>query len=170
MGTDKALVEIEGVTMLARAIGLLRPHVRELLIIGDVQRHLHPHATTLPDDQPGLGPIGGLITALDHGRYGRIIALACDMPGVNDRLVLRIKERFDGTTDAVVPVHEGRAEPLAAAYHLRCRDPFAQAVQAGMLKLTAALDRLRWSPVEVRPGHDGWPADLFRNVNRPTDL
>ncbi|MBV6403934.1 MAG: molybdenum cofactor guanylyltransferase [Flavobacteriales bacterium] len=170
MGTDKALVPIDGVPMLARAIALLRPHVRELLIIGDTQHHRHPHATTVADDLPGLGPIGGLITALDRSRYGRILALACDMPGVNDRLLLRLKERFDGTVDAVVPVHEGRAEPLAAAYHRRCADPFRKAVEEGLLKLTAALDRLHWAPVDVRPGHEGWPADLFRNVNRPGDL
>ncbi|MCC6399321.1 MAG: molybdenum cofactor guanylyltransferase [Flavobacteriales bacterium] len=170
MGTDKALIELDGLTLLDRAVELLRPHARELLIIGDVTRHAHPHAATVGDRRPGLGPLGGLITALERSRYGRIIALACDMPGVNDRLILRLKGHCDATVDAAVPVHAGGAEPLAAAYHLRCLSPFEQAVDAGNLKLTDALVRVRWAPVEVRPGQEGWPADLFRNINAPDDL
>lgn len=170
MGTDKALLELDGATLLDRAVELLRPHARELLIIGDVDRHGHPHATTVGDRRPGLGPLGGLITALERSRYGRIIALACDMPAVNDRLILRLKAQCDATVDAAVPVHAGGAEPLAAAYHLRCLSPFEQAVDAGDLKLAHALHRVRVAPVEVSPGREGWPADLFRNINAPGDL
>lgn len=170
MGTDKALVELDGITLLDRAVELLRAHARELLIIGDVARHQHPHATTIGDRRPGLGPLGGLITALERSRYGRIIAVACDMPAVNDRLILRLKAHCDATVDAAVPVHGGGIEPLAAAFHLRCLSPFEQAADAGVLKLTDALQRVRWAPVEVSPGREGWPADLFRNINTPADL
>ena len=170
MGTDKALIELDGSTLLDRAVELLRPHARELLIIGDVDRHVHPHAGTIGDRRPGLGPLGGLITALEHSRYGRIIALACDMPAVNDRLILRLKAHCDASVDAAVPVHDQGIEPLAAAYHLRCLSPFEQAAEAGDLKLTDALELVRWASVDVTPGRGGWPSDLFRNINTPADL
>ena len=170
MGRDKALVQVDGMTLLERAVEILRPHVRELVIMGDPERHTHPRAVTIADERPGRGPLGGLVTALAQGRYGRIIALACDMPGVNDRLLLHLKGRMDGRTDAVVPVHAAGVEPLAAAYHLRCLDPFRRALEEGHYKLTEAMTLVRCNRLEVTPGRDGWPTDLFRNVNAPDDL
>jgi molybdopterin-guanine dinucleotide biosynthesis protein A len=73
-------------------------------------------------------------------------------------------------TDAVVPKHEGKIEPLIAAYDRRCLPVFTRCVNEGVLKMSDALALVRTNFVEVVPGQDGWPADLFRNVNSPADL
>lgn len=170
MGRDKALIALDGITLLDRAIDLLRPHAKEILVIGDPAKYAPAHATVLPDDVPGRGPIGGITTAMRRARYVRLLVLACDLPGLNDRLLVQLKQGLGGTVDAVVPRHGDGVEPLAAAYHRHAIDAFQQRSAAGHLKMGEALGAINTAWLDIRPGKDGWPADLFRNVNTPGDL
>lgn len=170
MGRDKALIEMDGSTMLQRAIDLLRPHVREILVIGEPGKYAPKHATVIADHTPGQGPLGGLVTALKQARYVRVLVLACDLPNINDRLLVLLKNELHGDRDAVVPSHQGRLEPLAAAYHRHAIEDFDDCLRNDVLKMSAALDRIRTAYTDVEPGENGWPADLFKNVNAPTDL
>ena len=170
MGRDQALIEVEDRTMLERTIELLRPHAREVLVIADPARYAPPHATVIPDDSPGKGPLGGLVTALYRARYVRLLVLACDLPAVNDRLLVRLKLELDRGYDAVVPRHDGLMEPLVAAYHRHAIEPFEACVKTDVLKMSVALAKVRTSVLDIVPGEEGWPADLFRNLNTPDDL
>lgn len=170
MDRDKALIEVDGITMLDRAIALLRPHAKEVLVIGDPRKYTPGHATVIADDLPGKGPLGGLVTALKHARYVRIIVLACDLPNISDRLLIHLKNDLTGDFDAVVPRHGGFIEPLAAVYHRHAIELFERNIAADRLKMSDALGRVRTRYFELVPGEEGWPNDLFKNVNAPTDL
>ena len=170
MGRDKALISVEGRTLLERAVTLLRPHVREILVIGDPLKYSTAQGQVVPDLQPGLGPLGGVVTALKQARYVRLLVIACDMPNINDRLLMRLKTALDEGHDAAVPRRQGLIEPLAAAYHKRSIDSFEGALKQGELKMSDALALLRTAWLEITPGEDGWAPDLFRNINAPTDL
>jgi molybdopterin-guanine dinucleotide biosynthesis protein A len=170
MGRDKALIELDGITLLDQTIEHLRPHCREILVIGDPAKYDPLHATVVPDDKPGLGPLGGVVTALNHARYVRILVLACDLPNINDRLLYLLKAELIGDRDAVVPDHGGMLEPLSAAYHLRAIEAFSIQLDKGDLKMSTALDAVRTAYLPIDPGENGWPPNLFRNINAPTDL
>ena len=170
MGRDKALMEFEGRTLLDRTIQLLRPHVREVLVIGDPAKYAPAHATVRPDGQPGKGPLGGVVTALACARYDRLLVLACDMPAINDRLLVQLKRELDRGSDIVVPRHEGSTEPLAAAYHRRAIDALEECLRNDVLKMSEAIARAKHDHLDIVPGTDGWPPDLFRNINAPGDL
>ncbi|HRW90194.1 MAG TPA: NTP transferase domain-containing protein, partial [Flavobacteriales bacterium] len=62
MGRDKALIEVEGRTLLDRAMDKLEPLVDELLVVGDPEKHGHLGPFVIGDDTPGQGPLGGLAT------------------------------------------------------------------------------------------------------------
>ena len=63
MGTDKALVPLDGRTLLARALDLARSLTREVRIVGDKQKFA-PFAPVVEDVFPGCGPLGGIHAAL----------------------------------------------------------------------------------------------------------
>jgi molybdopterin-guanine dinucleotide biosynthesis protein A len=170
MGRDKAIVEVDGVTLLDRAIELLRPHAKEVLVIGDPGKYNPAHATVIADELPGKGPLGGLVTALKRARYVRLIVLACDLPNLNDRLLIHLKNDLVGDADAVVPRHQGFIEPLAAAYHRHALEPFQRNLYTDRLKMSDALEGVGTRYFDLEPGEEGWPKDLFKNVNVPTDL
>jgi molybdopterin-guanine dinucleotide biosynthesis protein A len=171
MGRDKALIEVDGVTLLELAIERLRPHAREVLVIGDPEKYVNARARTIPDDLPGQGPLGGIVTALRHARYVRLLVTACDMPALNDRLFTRLKKQaLDLGGDAVVPRHPQGIEPLSAVYHKHCIEVFDRRLQAGEPRMSSALEAVDVRFLDLVPGEDGWPADLFRNINAPSDL
>ena len=62
-GSDKALAELGGETLLARAVASLSRWCDRVVVVG---REAAP-APTLPDwPAPGLGPLGGIAAALRH--------------------------------------------------------------------------------------------------------
>lgn len=170
MGRDKALVPLHGRPLLQRALDIMAPHVDELLVIGDPVKYGHVSARVIADDVPGVGPLGGIVTALRNARHARMLVLACDMPHITPRLLRVLKEGMCGERTAFVPACDGRMEPLSAAYHRRCLPGFEDRVHNGHLKMADALEAAGATFMQVCPGGDGWPADLFRNINAPADL
>jgi molybdopterin-guanine dinucleotide biosynthesis protein A len=170
MGRDKALIVVNGRSLLDLALDKLDAHCAELLVIGDPGKYGHVGPFVIADEWPGKGPLGGIATAMRYASNDRLLVIACDMPGLNDRLFGLLKEQLGTATDAVVPRHEGLIEPLAAAYHRSAQPAFSRCVELDVLKLSDALSQVRTSHPEVVPGRDGWPADLFRNINAPGDL
>jgi len=62
-GRDKALAELEGQTLIARAVDALAGWCEHVVVVG---RAMAP-APTLPDlPRAGMGPLGGLAAALHH--------------------------------------------------------------------------------------------------------
>ena len=170
MGRDKALIEVGGRTLLQQALDTLAPHVEELLVIGDPEKYGHVAARVVADDMPGSGPLGGITTAMRHAHHARLLVLACDMPHVTSRLVVRLKEGLSEERSAFVPACDGQVEPLAAAYHRQCLSVFEDHMHRQALKLRDALEAAGATFVQICPGEDGWPVDLFRNINAPGDL
>ncbi len=118
------------------------------------------------DRRPDLGPLGGLLSALPLIRAARVFAVAGDAPFVDYAVLDALCAAWDGTDDAVVPIHgpDERIEPLAALYG---RAAFLRAgwatLRAGQRSLRAVLQRLR---VRRVPFAD---ARAFLNVNTPAD-
>lgn len=170
MGRDKALIEIDGRTMLDRALDKLDPHCAELLVIGGSEKYGHVGPFVIADEWPGKGPLGGIATAMRYASNDKLLVIACDMPGLNDRLFDLLKTQLGTATEAVVPRHGGLIEPLASAYHRNARPVFRRCLELDVLKMSDALAQVRTTYVEVDPGNEGWPPDLFRNINTPGDL
>jgi len=172
MGQDKALLPLRpgGPTLLDHALDKLSPLVDELLVVGHPLDHGHVGPFVIPDDQPGLGPLGGLLTAMRYATHDRLLVLAVDMPKVDEALLKRLTAELGHFTDAVVPRHGGHVEPLVGAYHRRCASSFQAMIASGQLKMSDALHRVRTTWLDVVPGSDGIVPDVFHNVNRPEDL
>ncbi|MCB9183127.1 MAG: molybdenum cofactor guanylyltransferase [Flavobacteriales bacterium] len=170
MGRDKALLELEGRTLLDRALDRIEPHVQELLVIGDPEKHGHVGPFVIADDVPGIGPLGGIITAMRYASNERLIVVACDMPNLTPAFFEFLKRAYPPDASALVPACDGRPEPLAAAYHRKCRTVLEACVAKGEWKVSHALEPIGATFVQLCPGEDGWPVDLFRNINTPGDL
>ncbi len=103
--------------------------------------------TLLLDREPPVGPLGGLATGLARCN-GWAALVACDMPLVNPafftRLLAEIQEP-PTRPDAIVPVVNGRAQPLHALYHRRCLPVIEARLSVGERRMDAF-----WGEVNVR--------------------
>lgn len=89
-GQDKALVEMNGRTLLALAVDALAGLCDHVVVVG---RAMAP-APTLPDwPHPGMGPLGGVAAALHHAvdeGYGTVLTCGVDAAFLPDDLVARL--------------------------------------------------------------------------------
>ncbi len=162
MGADKALLDFHGRSLLERVAGELAAVCSPVTIVGGT-RGL-PGVDFISDDVEGIGPAGGILTALRRSSGWNVI-VAVDMPSVTRDLFAEVLRVAESTScDCVVPrSREGHLHPLCAAYHVRCLPVWEEAVAAGVRKVREIILRVRVA--EVHPGSE----DLLRNVNTPAE-
>lgn len=89
-GSDKALAELGGRTLLARAVDALAAHCEHVVVVG---REFAP-APTLPDwPRRGMGPLAGIAAALHHASdegYDAVLSCSVDSVGLSEDIVERL--------------------------------------------------------------------------------
>ncbi len=172
MGREKGLLELGGVPMVARLADLLRPLAEQVTVIGPPQQFTEIPLRVVADDEPGLGPLGGIATAMRHSRQEWAMVLGCDLPFLSRAWLDYLKQRAAASpADAVLPCDEaGRAEPLCAVYRKRAHAAVCAALASGVRKVTDGLAGLQ---VEIVSAADWKAFDsgglLFKNMNTPED-
>ena len=180
LGRDKARVELEGLTLVERAVATLSRVFPTVIIVSPEREGLRLSGSeVVPDLQSGQGPLGGIATALHWAGGQSIFVLACDMPFVSSGLVEHVirsvsdegeeTPRTEGSI-ACVPRWLGRLEPLCALYR---RDALPHIEQALAIGAFGVQDLLETVPIEVADigrQHPFSHPELFMNINRPVDL
>lgn len=124
----------------------------------------------MQDIRPGLGAVGGILTAVVEAP-APVVVVAWDMPFVTTPLLEALADGLDGA-DACLPGSGGPRgmEPLCAAYGPACGPAIEAAVAAGDHRAIGFHDRIRVSILSgSRLTTLGDPAVLFFNVNTPDD-
>jgi len=116
------------------------------------------------DRWPHRGPLGGLLSACGELQASRIFAVAGDAPHVNAGVLQTLLERSSESDEAVVPIHDGVREPLAALYDREAllREGF-DVLHEGSASMHALLDRLLVCEVPLARA-------FFTNINTTADL
>jgi molybdenum cofactor guanylyltransferase len=172
MGSDKAVVDFCGTRMIDRVTQTLSAVAHPVVVVaragGDVDG---VSARILEDERPYEGPLPALVAGLRATGTERNIVVACDMPFLNDALLLRLGELLDASVDAVVPIADARPQPLHASYGDCAIEPLLSAIASGERSLKGALERLRvrWVPEIEWKGLDP-NGRSFLNVNTPEEL
>jgi molybdopterin-guanine dinucleotide biosynthesis protein A len=159
MGRDKARLPFRGgllVSAVARAVSLAAGNVT---LIG------HPELPAIPDRYPGGGPLGGILTALDHTSADWNLIVACDMPEVSAVFLGELLAHAMRSRPGVVLPYgpDGLPQPLCAVYHRCVLAALDDRFGRGVRRVTEALSGLEVERFPV--------AELshFQNVNTPQD-
>jgi molybdopterin-guanine dinucleotide biosynthesis protein A len=175
LGMNKALLELDGKTILDRILEvLLEIFPSVLLVVQDDNTSLcpdcGPHVDVVADLIPEKGPLGGIYTALEHSTAPYVFVMACDMPYPDAELVRCLLALAPGK-DAVVPRRGDYIEPLFSVYRRDVRDRIRGRLEAGRLKIHDFIRELdvRYIDEEEIAACD--PAfRSFFNINTPEDL
>jgi molybdenum cofactor guanylyltransferase len=171
MGRDKSLLKVGDRTMVARSCAVMIAVAAKCAIVGDPAMHRVAGFSTIPDERPGLGPLGGIVTALGHSQSEWNLVMACDMPYITAEWLEYLKGRASqSAADAILPTSEKGAEPLCAAYRITALGGIRRAIEEGRLKVTRALEGLTVEWVS-RSDWERFDAEgrLFKNMNTPAD-
>lgn len=173
MGTSKAALAIAGEPLVRRVVRRLEGALARVIVVGPPELGpLVAGIELLPDDRPGVGPLGGIATALRAAGDDHVFVVACDMPFVAPALVAALARAAlrDSSVDALVLRTARGREPLHAVYAPSCLPVIARQLDAGDLALQHLLQHLRARevPLETMAAHD--PLGLSTlNVNTPEE-
>lgn len=182
MGTDKALLKINGETFVQRAVNTIQtafPHIKISLVARDENQFSTDH---LPRDIPVVydihkdrGAYSGLHSALSSAKSEWVFVLACDIPFVSVDLLKFMMELIDGVFDAIVNVTpDGRVQPLCAFYRVEnclARIGKSLAAEGKLPPLANVFESLRtkslgFADIDHLPGAE----KFLHNINSPDDL
>ncbi len=168
MGFDKASMLIDGVPCAARVAAVMQAVVADAVEVG-------PGVSGLPavqEEPPGGGPLvavcAGARALNEVGGARSALVLACDLPLVTEDL-LRTLAHWPGSR-SVVPIIEGRPQPLCARWSAADLAAAADLAEAGTRSMRSLLDRPGIELVE----EERWPGQVdrraFSDVDTPADL
>jgi molybdopterin-guanine dinucleotide biosynthesis protein A len=123
MGEDKAMLFFEGQRLVSHVVSALESVCQQILVISQPQQDLSFLGKTVVHDMiPGYGALMGLYTGLKNAPTDRVLAVACDMPFLQPKLLEHLIH-VDLKADVVVPKIDGHFEPLLAIYSKNCLGP-----------------------------------------------
>ena len=146
----KALIEIEGRTVLDRILDVVAPRFAALAIAAnDPSPYAGCGFPVLPDAVLGQGPLAGILSALRWCRRPYLLAVPCDMPFLDGRIVDLLLSRREPGVAAVAPFVRGLPEPLLALYGQTCLPALERRLDSGQYKASGLLtdEGLKVSPI-----------------------
>lgn len=162
-GSDKGLVPFRGKAMVAHVIDVLELLEIPIFIVTDNPEYQTLNKPVIKDDFKSKGPIGGLFSALKYAKTTHCFCVACDMPFLDVRLFHKMMECCD--FDAVVPVFDGRPQPLAACYQKAAMPVIEQQIKQGQHKMTDTISHLNHHWLHVDENCEIYHPKLFANIN-----
>jgi len=175
MGVPKSDLLFGGKTLLCRAVDRMGVAFNRVIVIGAANCGGY-EGETLPDMVSGLGPLGGIYSAVKQLDEDCAV-VAADMPFFDPDALLHMAE-MASSWDVVIPVVGEYFEPLHAIWKKSCLPAMEQRVmdlrnemiqgRPRGLRLTSLFDELR--VLSVLPSMLCInPQVAFLNINSPVD-
>lgn len=183
MGSDKALLELNGRSLIEHALAKLRALGLSPRIVGS-RPDLAGFAPVIADNYPRMGPLSGIEAALAASDAEQNLFLPVDLPRLPVGFLSWMTDRA-GCTDALatIPQFQGLPQPLCAVYSRALLPHVKAALAAGDAKVTRAVERASTAmglqidafEVESIAAAQSWPQPIplhlwFQNLNTPKDL
>lgn len=180
-GRDKALVHFGETPLLLQIVELAESCASDVSVVAGAQKYgeLGGELEIIKDRWPGEGPLGGIITALEHAattdpacRWNLI--LSCDMPFLTREWLEFLVDRARTSaaeTQVILPHSTHGPEPLCACYRTDAAGALKTVFERGVRKVTEALKQVRMEVLD----ESAWKrfdsaGRLFWNMNTPADF
>jgi len=170
-GAPKSFLVVDGQRIIDRQLAVLAPLFAEILVgANDLARYAELGLPVIPDAVRDQGPLAGILAVIEAAAAQRVIVVACDMPFVSaEALAMLADPAIDA--DVVVPVVDGRPEPLFARYSRACAAAIRARLESGDRKVCSFYDDVRVHEVDEPTLRAIDPALRFlANCNTPLDL
>jgi molybdopterin-guanine dinucleotide biosynthesis protein A len=171
-GRNKALIDVQGRTVLDRLADLLSLYFQPLIIVTNQPRDYLLRAEMIVTDLiDRRSSLTGIYSGLFHAPTSHAFVAGGDMPYLKKELVELILEYLDPRWDVVVPVTTAGYQPLAAVYSRRCLPVMARNLTQNRCKVSAVYSALKVQEVpEARLRQADPELVSFFNINTPADL
>jgi molybdopterin-guanine dinucleotide biosynthesis protein A len=121
MGRDKALLARGGLTQLEYLYSLVDGFAARTFVSARASQHDEPERGRFPqivDRYEGIGPVAGILTAMEEHPGVDWLVVACDLPNVDEATLQFLLEQRSASQPftAYRSSHDGLPEPLCAIF------------------------------------------------------
>lgn len=164
MNGNKALLPVSGIKLIEKVALNIEPYFADVIISARSKENFdflsYPVAV---DEQPGYGPLMGILSGLRASGNHINFVIACDIPEVNINFLEKMIS-FTGNYDIVVPLSgEDKFEPLFAFYNRSLIPIIEDLLNNGIRKINKLFPKCRTKYVPF--DSDGW----YHNLNTIED-
>jgi molybdopterin-guanine dinucleotide biosynthesis protein A len=170
MGSDKGLQNLCGKPLIQYALKALSGLCGNIIISSSTLAYQEFGFQVVKDEFPGIGPMGGIYSALRQSKTDANLVLSCDLPFVSSELFSFILRNASGFQVAVPWQGDRHYEPLCGFYSLSVLSQMSAFIQKGNYKLPDLFEDININRLIINDSMDFYTADLFFNVNSKHDL
>jgi len=168
MGTPKALLEVNGSTLLEIVARAGEGFGERILSVNDPSIPTPAGFVRVEDVYPECGPMGGIHAALLGSGCDALVTAPCDTPYYSKALAEYLAQQYTPEIDALVTLDgAGRVHPLCGVYTKRCLPVLEAHLKTGRFKLMRMLETVRLKRLALPAGFSD---RVFENLNTPEDL
>lgn len=170
MGLNKAFLKYGDTTFIEHQLMMLRKIFDEIILsANDAKAYTSLKLPIVSDIVPEKGPLSGICAGLKRATSSHAFVIACDMPFINEKLILYLKSQINGY-DVVVPQTSRGLEPMHAFYSKNCIQPMYRCLEEGRLRIIDFFSDVKVKIVDEKEfaGLDASMLSLI-NLNTPEE-
>lgn len=160
-GQDKGWLKFQGEPLIAQVLAAVQPQVQSIVI--NANQNLEAYEAlgfpVVTDQQPNMGPLGGILSILDAVTTDYALIAPVDVPNVPGDLVAQLWR--NGIAQLILSKDKGGLQPLVGIYHRDLRHSIRHYLSTGERKLQTWCQQQ--GPQIIHLAHP----DYLLNLNRP---
>lgn len=172
-GFNKAFIKINGTTIVQNTMALLKGIFEEVILVTNSPEDFklyESQSIIIRDAIKGIGPLGGIHSALSRTSKKGVFFVACDMPFLHNAFIRRELNVFKQIDcDSVVPRIGSFIEPLHAVYKKNIEGNIRYFIKNNnnfsIKSFLETVDVYYW---DLKNSHSN--RNIFRNLNTKEDL
>jgi len=163
MGVDKLFLQIDGRSMLERAIATCKSCFKQVKLVTIQATRLSSFGYPVITDSPrAKGPMAGVIAALEDCDTSHCFVTAGDLLDLNAEIIELMVTQYRGQQYLGL-IETNNIQPLCGIYHKSSLEVFYRFTQNDDFCMTKAVMALNYSGIVLRNSR-------WRNINCPEDL
>lgn len=169
MGTDKALVKLNGTPLIERIAQTLRDVFERVIIIANnPEPYKYLGFEIFGDVYKDCGPLGGIHSAFFHTTSEQLFIVGCDTPHISPELIRHIIA-YPSSASIKVCKAGKQVQPLVGSYHRKSLPFILVQLENRQWKMMKLLEAVSAEILPIGESLELYSPDLFLNVNSRED-
>jgi molybdopterin-guanine dinucleotide biosynthesis protein A len=168
-GTNKALMDMGGQSLVQRILGVFSPlFCQSFIVAKNPLDYQDAQLLVVSDLYPVSASLAGLHAALFYAPSPWVFVCACDMPFIKREMINLLLSAAGDKWDIILPRTRFGMEPLCALYSTRCLAQVERCLAENRLKISGFFENVRVAHIEEEKLLAVDPELIsFFNINTP---
>ncbi|GAB1855942.1 molybdenum cofactor guanylyltransferase [Flavobacteriaceae bacterium MHTCC 0001] len=147
MGSDKGFLQFNNKPFVECSIDALKPLVAEIIIVSDHSNYDRLGYKRVTDHIKDAGPMSGIYSGLEASKTEYNLILSCDIPLITTKVLQKLIDAIDNTSEIIQTESSGKSMPLVALYKKGVKDKFYNLLKEDERRLRIAIKNCRFKNV-----------------------